>query len=77
MVVLTELRVLNGVDCGISGQGHAYVGLIVAFLVVARINTAVDRNTECRNYTGIMYREAREYSAYRKQFAAWRLELLC
>jgi hypothetical protein len=64
MIVLTELRVLNGVDWGITGQGHSFAGTIVSFLVVTRISTAVARNSECRNYTGIMYREAREYSQY-------------
>jgi predicted membrane chloride channel (bestrophin family) len=57
MVVLT---LVNSKDnkWGITGQGHSFAGLIVSFLVVSRINTALARYNECRNNIGAMYREA-------------------
>lgn len=60
MVILTKLKENGIVDLQISGQGHSYAGVIVSFLVVSRINTALSRYNECRGYLGIMYRETRE-----------------
>lgn len=60
MIVWTKLKEYDIVDVGISGQGHSYAGVIVSFLVVSRINTALSRYNECRGYLGVMYRETRE-----------------
>ncbi len=60
MVVVTKLKEYEIIDLAISGQGHSYAGVIVSFLVVSRINTALSRYNECRGYLGIMYRETRE-----------------
>lgn len=60
MVVLTKLKEHEIVDLAIGGQGHGYAGVIVSFLVVSRINTALSRYNECRGYLGMMYRETRE-----------------
>jgi predicted membrane chloride channel (bestrophin family) len=59
MIVLTILEEDND-DWGITGQGHSFASMIVAFLVVSRINTTLARYSECRNYIGVMYREASE-----------------
>lgn len=60
MIALTKLKEYDIVDLSISGQGHSYAGVIVSFLVVSRINTALSRYNECRGYLGVMYRECRE-----------------
>jgi predicted membrane chloride channel (bestrophin family) len=57
LIVLTIVND-NGNNWGITGQGHSFAGMIVSFLVVSRINTALARYNECRNYIGAMYREA-------------------
>ena len=61
MVVLTKLQINEVADFGISGQGHGFAGMIVSFLVVSRINTALARYNECRGYIGVMYRESRKF----------------
>jgi len=43
-----------------SAQGHGFITVVVAFLVVSRVNIALGRFTEARNNLGIMYRETRE-----------------
>lgn len=60
MITLSKLKEYDILDIGISGQGHSYAGVIVSFLVVSRINTALSRYNECRGYLGAMYRETRE-----------------
>jgi hypothetical protein len=60
MIALTKLKEYEIVDLAMSGQGHSFAGVIVSFLVVSRINTALSRYNECRGYLGIMYRETRE-----------------
>ena len=46
MIALTKLKEYDIVDLSISGQGHSYAGVIVSFLVVSRINTALSRYNE-------------------------------
>jgi predicted membrane chloride channel (bestrophin family) len=60
MIFLTKLQEYDIVDLGVSGQGHSFAGMIVSFLVVSRINTALSRYNECRNFVSSMYRESRE-----------------
>jgi predicted membrane chloride channel (bestrophin family) len=64
MIVLTRLQQADIIDGGISNQGHSFAGLIVSFLVVSRINTALTRYNECRNYIGVMYRETRKFGLH-------------
>lgn len=44
----------------ISNQGHSFLSIVVAFLLVSRVNIALGRYNEARNYLNIMYRETRE-----------------
>lgn len=47
-------------DWSISNTGHTFAGMIVSFLLVSRINTALGRYRTCRAHIGTMYRETRE-----------------
>mmetsp|Transcript_38761 Transcript_38761/g.44273 ORF Transcript_38761/g.44273 Transcript_38761/m.44273 type:complete len:371 (-) Transcript_38761:87-1199(-) len=51
---------LGIVDLSITGKGHSFMGFLVAFLVVSRVNLAIGRYNEARGYLGVMYRESRE-----------------
>jgi len=52
----------NGiVDLGISNQFHSLGGMIVSFLLVSRVNTALSRYGACRGHINVMYRETREF----------------
>jgi predicted membrane chloride channel (bestrophin family) len=64
MILLTRLQKADIIDGAISGQGHTFAGMIVSFLVVSRINTALARYNECRNYIGVMYREIRKFGLH-------------
>jgi predicted membrane chloride channel (bestrophin family) len=64
MILLTKLQDADIIDWGISNLGHSFAGMIVSFLVVSRINTALARYNECRGYIGAMYREVRKYGLY-------------
>jgi hypothetical protein len=61
MVVLTKLKGAYHIDWGITSLGHTFGGMIVSFLVVSRINTALARYGACRNCIGVMYRESRKF----------------
>jgi len=60
MFVLSELKQAGHIDWGITSVGHNFAGMIVSFLVVSRINTALGRYALCRSNIGKMYRESRE-----------------
>ena len=62
MITLITLRDSSGqkYSIEISTQGHSFVTLVVAFLLVSRVNMALGRYQEARNALGIMYRETRE-----------------
>jgi len=44
----------------ISTQGHSFITMVVAFLLVSRVNTALGRYNAARDALGCMYRESRE-----------------
>lgn len=44
----------------LSTQGHTFISLVVAFLLVSRVNLALTRFGTARDGIGTMYREARE-----------------
>jgi len=44
----------------ISTQGHSFITLVVAFLLVSRVNMGLSRYNMARDYIGTMYRENRE-----------------
>lgn len=44
----------------VSSQGHTFITLVVAFLLVSRVNTALTRYTSARDSLGIMYNQTRE-----------------
>ena len=60
MIILTVLRAYNIADLRISNMGHVYTGMVVAFLLVSRINTSYARYNESRNHLATMFRETRE-----------------
>lgn len=43
-----------------SQEGHSLVTLVVAFLLVSRVNIGLSRYNVARNHLGAMYRESRE-----------------
>ena len=55
-VLLDWLKFRKGIDLGISSQGHSYMGLVVAFLIVSRVNVSIGRYTEARGYLSTMFR---------------------
>ncbi|GAX22612.1 hypothetical protein FisN_14Hh245 [Fistulifera solaris] len=68
----------------ISNQGHSFLSIVVAFLLVSRVNIALGRYNEARNYLGVMYRETRELvqtatvfsiAAIDESAVAWRHEV--
>lgn len=44
----------------ISTQGHTFLTMVVSFLLVSRVTTALNRYNAARECLGTMYREARE-----------------
>ena len=44
----------------VSSQRHSFVTLVVSFLLVSRVNTAMSRYNVARDHLGSMYRESRE-----------------
>lgn len=60
MVSLSLLRYYDIDDFEISNMGHVYITMVVAFLLVSRVNTSYARYNESRNFLSIMYREVRE-----------------
>lgn len=44
----------------ISPQGHSFLTLVVAFLLVSRVNIGLGRYNQARDHLGAMYRESRE-----------------
>ena len=50
----------DGISLAISDKGHAFMNLMVAFLIVSRVNISIGRYNEARGYLSVMYRESRE-----------------
>lgn len=44
----------------VSPQGHSFLTMVVAFLLVSRVNTGLARYNTARDSLGIMYKEVRE-----------------
>jgi predicted membrane chloride channel (bestrophin family) len=61
VILLKVLKNRYQLDLSCSPLGHTFAGLVVSFLLVARINSGLARYNECRGYIGIMYQETREY----------------
>lgn len=59
-MALLEFLKSNGIDLSISDKGHGFISLLVAFLIVSRVNISVARYNEARGNLEVMYREARE-----------------
>ena len=55
MIGLSQFAFVKAMNLGISGQAHTFGGIVVSFLVVSRINTAIARYSECVGYIVIMY----------------------
>lgn len=62
MALLQLLRSFEGINISISDKGHSFMTLLVAFLIVSRVNISVTRYNEARGNLEVMYREAREVS---------------
>lgn len=45
-------------------QGHTFISVVVAFLLISRVNTGIGRYNTARNYLGTMYRESRQLVQY-------------
>ncbi|KAL3922166.1 MAG: hypothetical protein SGILL_002351 [Bacillariaceae sp.] len=60
VVALKLLKKNYDIDLACSALGHTIAGLVVSFLLVARINSGLARYNESRGFIGIMYRETRE-----------------
>lgn len=50
----------DGISLAISDKGHSFMNLMVAFLIVSRVNISIGRYNQARGYLSVMYREARE-----------------
>jgi predicted membrane chloride channel (bestrophin family) len=44
----------------ITTQGHSFLTLVVAFLLVSRVNIGLSRYNEARGHLGTMYQHSRE-----------------
>ena len=60
MALLQLLQSFEGINLAISDKGHSFMNLMVAFLIVSRVNISVGRYNEARGNLEVMYREARE-----------------
>lgn len=60
MAAIQLLHNIEGINLAISNTGHTFMSLILAFLIVTRVNISVGRYSEARNNLEIMYRESRE-----------------
>mmetsp|Transcript_34875 Transcript_34875/g.39767 ORF Transcript_34875/g.39767 Transcript_34875/m.39767 type:complete len:330 (+) Transcript_34875:52-1041(+) len=60
MITVTLLKQNKIINLGITKQTHTIAGMIVAFLLVSRIKTALDRYSTCRNDLNTMYLETGE-----------------
>ena len=58
--LLHWLKASNGIDLGISSEGHHFLGLVVVFLIVSRSNVSIGRYNEARDCLSVVYRSGRE-----------------
>jgi predicted membrane chloride channel (bestrophin family) len=56
------LSIIDLKSMEISNQGHRFITLVVSFLLVTRVNMALNRYNEARSCIGKMYSELRELS---------------
>lgn len=65
MVTLTCVADWDGMDAlKITNTGHNFVTMVMSFLLVSRVTTALARYSEARNHIGSMLRGARELIQY-------------
>mmetsp|Transcript_7191 Transcript_7191/g.10916 ORF Transcript_7191/g.10916 Transcript_7191/m.10916 type:complete len:274 (+) Transcript_7191:140-961(+) len=64
VIIFMLLRDHDIIDCSLSSQAHTYGSVVLSFLLVSRINTALARYNESRGFIGIMYQETRELIQY-------------
>lgn len=69
---------------GMTARGHTFLGVVVSFLLISRVNEAYDRYQKQRGFLSTMYREARQLVQYAFIYSAnstdlqskeWRAEL--
>ena len=57
MVLLVYLQTNDHIHLAITTQGHTFISLVVAFLLVSRVNTTLGRFQDSRNHLTLMYRK--------------------
>jgi hypothetical protein len=62
MAIMAILHVLlaYGIDLQVSGQAHGFMSLVVAFLLVQRITTSLQRYDQAREYLEVMNKNCRQ-----------------
>lgn len=60
MGIIEWFDVKDSIALAVSDKGHSFMNLLVAFLVVSRVNISIGRYNEARGYLSVMYRESRE-----------------
>lgn len=56
---VAQILMANGIDLDMSDASHSFMNMLVAFLIVARINMSVARYNDCRSCLGKMINETR------------------
>ena len=83
-LILLDTYVYHEPVVEISTQGHTFLTMVVSFLLVSRVTTALSRYNSARDCLGTMYREARElvqeacvlsWPNQMQESAEWRHEL--
>ena len=84
LMLMTSLCKQHFEDFQISPQGHTFVSVVVAFLLLTRVQTVVSRYNEARHNLAVMYRNTRELIANiavmsskstNEEAKEWRLEV--
>jgi predicted membrane chloride channel (bestrophin family) len=86
MIVLTVIdqKSMGKYTIDMSSQGHTFISLVVAFLLVSRVNIAMDRYHQARRCLEDMYQQCREIVQHACLFSSestnepsreWRYEL--
>jgi hypothetical protein len=86
MIILTVIdqKFMGKYTIDMSSQGHSFISLVVAFLLVSRVNIAMNRYNEARRCLEDMYQQCREIVQHACLFSSestnepsreWRYEL--
>ena len=67
MVLLVYLQTNDHIHLAITTQGHTFISLVVAFLLVSRVNTTLGRFQDSRNHLTLMYRKTSTFKKKKKR----------